>query len=172
MIELLIALAGAVVGAVITWALTRGDSKKLAEAQQEIVRVERERGDWERRSRQQQGLVITGRIAGDHPEPQFVQITANEQMEALRLDYCIDTGARVATWPLEPPLVGRELRIPIDKNLLRKVHNTKSDGRTGNADVYFKSLLRVLGSEREIEVPARVELRFGESGTNWLRVVG
>jgi hypothetical protein len=27
--------------------------------------------------------------------------------------------------------------------------------------VYFKSLIRILGSEREIVVPARVELRFG-----------
>jgi hypothetical protein len=51
--------------------------------------------------------------------------------KTLRLDYCVDTCARVATWPLEPPLVGRELRIPIEKSLLTKLHNTKSDGRTG-----------------------------------------
>jgi hypothetical protein len=171
MVELLIALLGAAVGAVITWVLTRGDSKKLAEAQQEIIRIERERSEWERRYRQQQGLTIAGRIVGDAPEPQFVQLTANEQMEILRLDYCIDTGARAAMWPLEPPLVGREVRIPIEKNPLNRLYNAKNDSRTGSADVRFRALIRALGNEREVEVPARIELQFRD-GQGSLRVIG
>ena len=61
-VELLIAVVSAVLGALITWALTHSDSKKLTEAQQEIIRIERERSDWERRYRQQQEPLKRARV--------------------------------------------------------------------------------------------------------------
>ena len=64
-VELLIAVVSAVLGALITWALTHGDSKKLTEAQQEIIRIERERSDWERRYRQQQEPLKRARVLAE-----------------------------------------------------------------------------------------------------------
>ena len=64
-VELLIAVVSAGLGALITWALTHGDSKKLTEAQQEIIRIERERSDWERRYRQQQEPLKRARVLAE-----------------------------------------------------------------------------------------------------------
>jgi len=141
-----------------------------------VTRLRKQLADAEGREeeyRRQLGTTVIGRIAGDAPEPQLVFLTATEDSKVVRLDYCIDTGARVATCPLQPPLSGKagvEVRIPIEKQCLQKLHGTKNDVRTGSADVRFKVLIHVIGREGEVEVPARIAPVYGPNG--YLRVVG
>ena len=166
MVEVLIAaIVGAVVTAVVAWLLPNRD----------VVRLRKQLADAEGREegyRRQLGATVIGRIDGV-AEPQFVVLTASEDIEAVRLDYCIDTGARAATWPVQPAVSRKEVRIPIDRNCLQQLHRTKYDGRTGSADVRFKVLIRVLGREREVKVPARIEQVYGsEVPSVYLRVVG
>ena len=178
MVELIIALVAAGLGSVVTWALSRGDSKKLAEAQQqtaaaqlEIAHIERERSDWEQRYRQQLGLNITGRILGTLPEPQAIQVNANEEMDPIRIDYCIDTGARIVTDDVSGAPRGRELHLPISSDHVRELQRIKYNARDGSADIRFRILVRVLGTDREIDVPARlVDRQIGNR--SYLGVVG
>src|SRR5712664_606364 len=107
MMEVLLALAGAVLGSLVTWLLGLGGSRRetkahedLAKAQQRLAEVEEERATWERRYRSLAAFAPAARLVGTSPDPQFIVIQASEPFEAVRLDYCIDTGATILSQTL------------------------------------------------------------------------
>src|SRR6266849_6020942 len=163
-------ILGAVLGAVLTWALSyflpSRDSKKLVQVQEALARTEEararteeERAALERRLAQLAGFNWAGRVLNRAPEEQVLEVDANEEMAAVQLTYCAETGAGVANQTFQQPIRGRQIRIPISRNLLVEVQRVKYDRYTGNFNIGLKIRARVLGEYRDLIVPGHVHVQ-------------
>ena len=169
MTEVVIALLVGLVCVAAGWALGRWfpgpDAKRLADVQQKLAESQQREEEYRRVI----SITIIPQVIGVAPSLQHVQLTASEDIEVLWMDYCIDTGARVDRQEMKGRMNGRVVRVPIADEAIIRLQQRKSDGRTGAADIRFKLLVRVLGQEREVDVPARMEVVF--EGTRVLRNV-
>lgn len=79
-----------------------------------------------------------------------------EPFEVLQLDYCMATGVRIVSEDFRDTQPSKRVKILIDVPRMERLHRAKCDGRTGSADIVLRALVRVLGVQREVVVPARI----------------
>jgi len=152
----LFVVVGVVFGWLLQYLFPGRDARRLAEAQERLAQIGQERSEWEQRYRRLAGFTPTARINGRAPSAQFILISANEEIEAFQLDYLTDSGICVVSESLNS-LRGREVQVPLARAPVQQIQSMKYDPRTGAADIRLRVLLRVLGEQREVTIPARVE---------------
>ena len=168
----LFGVVGVIIGWLLQYLFPGRDARRFAGAQERLAQIEQERSEWEQRYRRLVGFTATARINGRPPSArgQFILISANEEVEVFQLDYLTDNGVCVASEPLNS-LRGCEVEVPLARAAVEQVQSKKYDPHTGAADIGLRVLLHVLGQQRELTIPARVEnLQIGN--TYYRNVVG
>jgi hypothetical protein len=168
MIELLLVVVGAVVGAVATWLLPNREAQEL---RKQLAEPQARETEFRRRI----GVSVRGHIQEQDPDHQILVLEANEEIEVRQLDYCIDTGARIESQAFEPIPRGHTVQLLLlGQEHLVRLQAAKYDGRTGTAEVRFRALYKALGEEREAEIPARLIQAYRDTqGTKgYLKVAG
>jgi hypothetical protein len=98
----------------------------------------------------------TGRVLNHAPEQQFVEVEANDDIEVLRLTYCTEKNAGIATDEVQPPIKVRQVRIPIRPDCLIEVQRVGYNPHDGSFNMKLKIGARVLGEYRELVHPTHV----------------
>lgn len=101
---------------------------EILRAAQEVharsAELEMERAKWEALT----AFSPVGRIVGNTPDPQAVLVEAGEEFQATRLDYCNAAGASILSQPVQPPLVGKQVRVQINRGYVDQLY--RPEGQT------------------------------------------
>lgn len=134
--------------------------RRLADAEVERAKSDARRAELEVERAKWEALAAfspVGRIVGNSPDPQAVLVEAGEEFQVTRLDYCNVAEASLISHPVQPPLVGKGVRVPINHGYMEQLYWKTHDERTFRADVRFRVHVTLLGHRRVVLVPARLE---------------
>jgi hypothetical protein len=126
MVELLIAVIAALVGAAVSWALGSGDRKQARQAlstQQALLATQQRVAELEAERSQREALtsfVPRTRVFA-HGTDQFVRLEAAETFQVESMDYLNGTGAKF--WSQSVDQTGISINIPLDQNRLTEIRN-------------------------------------------------
>jgi len=156
LLNALFVIGAVILGWLLQYLFPSRDARRLAEAQERLATIEQARAEWEEKYRRLVGFTPRTQIVGYGPGSQSIMINANEEFEALQLDYLLDDGVCVVSQNPDSHR-GREAQIPLISAHVGQVQGMRYDPHTGVAHIRLRVRVRVLGVEREVLIPARIE---------------
>ena len=146
MTELTVGIAGALIGALVTYLLGAKDrrlARVAAEAQRKLAELEEDKRKWDSLER----FSPKAFVVGEPPREQLIRLESEEEFEVTDVEYLTSKGVVVSRQSVRK--AGKTIDVPVEDSRVLEIQMIgPRNSWDGSAHINFRIHLRVSGREK------------------------